>query len=522
MNYKLSKYRIVAFITIVILSMSCFTSTIAEASVSDTLDTNITNLIGYSANEVSELEVLRKDIDKYNTQLQQINDEKKFWDKIFDSYIELDNIEDNVELKDAKSEILSAILAYQVEEIVRGSSSEQEKAMRIAKWISSNIANREPLGLDEYGWYSYRSGLCYARARLFVEMLKYQHIPARVFNMYNFGRVGGGHSCAQAYYNNKWHFFDVTYAGVFIKNGDVLSWDEIKSDPKEAMKNLVIFQETLDRWGNVSDDPVNRGKVDNNERMHVTYSEEIIKNARSYGFFRYDDVKILYPSIDWNNYKDGIIRIGTIDKNFEDVTTEGVSKQLSEQLGVSLGTGTDTFHTTWELKNCIPGREYVINYYLYKSNVSDIKYWAKSEDANIISGLEFTADENLVAGNSMIWEIKFIPNSTSCSIKIGYDFREQQKLLFVDMIEIFDNFTNEIIKNKVFETLSKYEKYVELNKCDNIFSTNSGERLNECIEAINSYQDTSGGFYISDENKDIELWYGDEIGEYLSRYLISN
>lgn len=61
---------------------------------------------------------------------------------------------------------------------------------------------------------------------------------ANVFNLYNFGRVGVGHTAAEAYCNGKWHYFDPTYAGYFMINGDVLSWAEIKSNPNLAINNM--------------------------------------------------------------------------------------------------------------------------------------------------------------------------------------------------------------------------------------------------------------------------------------------
>lgn len=69
------------------------------------------------------------------------------------------------------------------------------------------------MGSDILSWFAHRTGLCGERAWVFVEMLSYLHIPARVFNIYNFGEVGGGHRGTQAYYNGQWHFFDVIYQG---------------------------------------------------------------------------------------------------------------------------------------------------------------------------------------------------------------------------------------------------------------------------------------------------------------------
>lgn len=361
------------------------------------------------------------------------NDENKInWNQYLDLLI---NAEES-EINSARNEIMSAILAYHVEEIVKGAENDQDKCIRIAEWIASNISNREPLGQDEYGWYAYRTGLCGSRARLFVEMLKYQHIPARVFNIYNFGKVGGGHSCAQAFYNEKWHFFDVTYAGVFMKDNNVLSWEEIVSNPKEAMESLVVFEDTLDRNGSIEDDTVNRKSVNNNERMHTVYSEDILTNTRSYGFLKYTDVKTLYPLIDWNEVDEDALLIGHLNNNCNDVCVDGVDKKISERLGVSLGTSTDTFHTTWEFKNCTPDEVYSIKYYIYDASDPGIVLWARTEDAKLLSGGTFAYDESLAKGNPGIWEIKFIPNQSECSISVGYDFRDEYKLLFVDMIEI--------------------------------------------------------------------------------------
>lgn len=355
--------------------------------------------------------------------------------ELYNSYLNMFDTENKSEIEKLREEVLEGMLASQTEEIVKKSNTDQEKAISIARWISSNISNRKNEGRDEYSWYASRSGLCGARARLFVKMCELEGIPAKVFNMYNFGRVGGGHSCAQAYYNDKWHFFDVTYAGVFMDNGEVMSWDEIITNPKRAMENLVIFQETIDRNGSVTEALEDRTKVNNNERMHIAYSEAYLENARSYGFFKENDVKTLFPNI--NLSQDTNITIGKIDKQFNDVTEDGINKQISEQLGVSLGTGTDTFHTTWELKNLDIDSNYSIKYHVYKSTAKDLKYMANGIDAYIIKGNEY---RTLKDGEySDVWEIQFKPKKENCSIEIKYDFREEQQLLFVDMIEIKKN-----------------------------------------------------------------------------------
>lgn len=88
--------------------------------------------------------------------------------------------------------------------------------MRIARWIAGNICDRGTRqGKDELDCFALRDGKSGARARLFVKMCEIAGISARVFNLYNFGGIGLGHTATQDWNDNKWHYFDVTYVGVF-------------------------------------------------------------------------------------------------------------------------------------------------------------------------------------------------------------------------------------------------------------------------------------------------------------------
>ncbi|MHB8073338.1 transglutaminase domain-containing protein [Desulfosporosinus fructosivorans] len=362
------------------------------------------------------------------------NSNLSFWDNLLNSY---SNINLNTEGKPnalAQDEVLDAILSYQVEQIVKGAKDDQDKAIRIAKWISANISNRGDTG-NIYLSYASRIGLCNARAELFVKMLSYQNITAKVFNMYNFGEVGGGHSCDQVYYNEQWHFFDVTYAGIFMKNGNVLSWDEIKSNPQDAINHMVVFDQTLDRYGLINGDTVIGDIVHNLDRMHLTYSADIITNAKSYGFLQSSDIKTLYPTLNFkNNSKQ--IQIGQIDNSYTDVDSNGVQKSISEDLGTALGNAVDTFHTQWEFENVIPGKKYTIKYYLYKATSPNIQLWAQGKSADVVEGGTYVSSELISQNDRDIWDIQFVPNSTNCSILVGYNFRDPGKLAYVDMIDV--------------------------------------------------------------------------------------
>lgn len=261
------------------------------------------------------------------------------------------------------------------------------------------------------------------------------HIPARVFNIYNFGGVGGGHSCAQTWYDGQWHFFDVTYAVRVHLDWKVLSWGQIQADPESAIQRMVVFERTRDRWGWPDAEADKRTKVDNSKRMRATYTAEAIRQARSHGFYGYQDVKMLYASLDLERVEQPLL-LGQRNGDYKDVSEAGVERKVSERLGESLGTWFDTFHITWEFKNCRPGRTYELRYYLYRATRAGLSYWVKSDDADILSGMRFASGPGLVDRRPAIWEIRFRPKADSCSIRIGYDFRVARRGVYVDAIEI--------------------------------------------------------------------------------------
>jgi len=67
-------------------------------------------------------------------------------------------------------------------------------------------------------------GLCDDRSVLFVNLATRAGLTASVFFIFDFGAPGNDHTCVQVFYEDDWHFFDVTYAGMFKVDGDVLSY----------------------------------------------------------------------------------------------------------------------------------------------------------------------------------------------------------------------------------------------------------------------------------------------------------
>jgi hypothetical protein len=331
-----------------------------------------------------------------------------------------------------REDLLNSLLGDKVESIVAGAATDQERCLRLARWIAGNIRNEQIKGEDHLGHFVRRRGLCGYRAGLFVQMCSFLYIHARNFNLYNFGGVpGDGHSCAQAWYDNQWHYFDVTYAGVFMRDGKVLSWDEIRSQPEQAAAALVPFDLTLDRHGPED----TSARVVNADRMRQAYSPERIRQTVSCGFLRYLDAKTLHAPVSLAD-ADLPLVLGKRNQDSGDVSADGVARKISEQLGFSLGVKVDFFQTRWEFRNCRPGKTYVIRYHLYRTTKRGLAFWAKAEGADITSGADYTAGFFLSWRGPSTWEIKCTPRAADCAVTVGYDFRTTSEEVGVDQIEI--------------------------------------------------------------------------------------
>jgi hypothetical protein len=95
------------------------------------------------------------------------------------------------------------------------------------------MSNPGDIRVDILDGFACRIGLCKARSGSFVETLSHLHIRGCV-QCAQFRQSKGRQSCAQAYYDGQWNFVDVTYEGIFIRNGKVLWRDELKSNPEQV------------------------------------------------------------------------------------------------------------------------------------------------------------------------------------------------------------------------------------------------------------------------------------------------
>ncbi|MEQ8167039.1 MAG: hypothetical protein RIC93_13310, partial [Alphaproteobacteria bacterium] len=182
-------------------------------------------------------------------------------------------------------------------------------------------------------------------------------------------------------------------------------------------------------------------RVNNNERMKQVYTVDYIRNARTYGFWRGDDMKVLFPQVDLSEHPDGLV-LGEIDGAFADVTSDGREMGISGEMGRSLGTHRDTFSLEWEFINPTPDRLYRLNIHSYRASQGDLKFWAKSDTAVIERGAEFETTESktterLWKSSPATWSVDFRCGDTGgCRLAMGYDFRGPNRGLFIDKIEI--------------------------------------------------------------------------------------
>jgi hypothetical protein len=102
-----------------------------------------------------------------------------------------------------------------------------EKAEALARWVVASETNDPRRKIPEQALPLH--GLCGPRPALSGSIARPAGLRAQRVNLYDFPRPGAGLSCAQVYRDGGWHFIDVAYAGVFTRNGRVLSLDEIRA-----------------------------------------------------------------------------------------------------------------------------------------------------------------------------------------------------------------------------------------------------------------------------------------------------
>jgi len=156
-----------------------------------------------------------------------------------------------------------------VSPLLHPEQGDERKALAIAAWVAANATN-EPAAPDAP--VPPIRGLCGQRAGAFVELARLAGLRAARLDFSRFG--DSAHSAALVWYDGDWHYFDVTYAGYFRRDGRILSFAEIQGDPAAALAGMVVLPGSgLDRWSDGT-------PVDNGQRMRQAYTPEAIATAQ--------------------------------------------------------------------------------------------------------------------------------------------------------------------------------------------------------------------------------------------------
>jgi hypothetical protein len=308
--------------------------------------------------------------------------------------------------------------------------TDAEIAETLARWIVSNSTNAQ--WVPEDSTYPLPEGargsddallpfhgLCGGRSRLFENLGQRAGLKVSVFNIYNFSSPGHGHTCVQVFYEDDWHFYDVTYAGMFIANGEVLSFAEMRADPISALAGMVVFEPT----GDIRDYYSSGLPVDNKERMQEIYTEEALVNAISTSFLGSGNLVLLKVLFDLSNLP---ISVGDLAGTYSDLDTDGSNQYISNCLGTMLGYVWDNFEPVITLRNAVPGQAYSIRFFIYHSTEPGLLFRVSSTNSvDIISGSKLTtSSEMLWPETSVPWEITFCAEAEEASFTIHHDCDE--------------------------------------------------------------------------------------------------
>lgn len=333
----------------------------------------------------------------------------------------------------------SSLMATTVDMLLAGLESDKEKVLAVVSWVAANISNRP---LDEYvsgnifGWYGTRSGLCAERSYIAVEMLKLHNIYVRHMRLYDFPDATDGHSAIEAYYNDRWHYFDVTYAGYFEVDGVVLSFEEIMGNPARALAGMVVLEQTIDRSGYDENGMSTNDYINNAQRMREVYSMAALSGFRSYGLLSRNSIVPICPQF---SLTVAPLVIGAADASDADVESEGRQAMLSANLHYALSRPTPdpyNLQTEWNFTDCTPGTTYYIEYTAYGATDAGLAYYVIAEGANVTTGGTYETSQDLVDGQAEVWRIEFVPESPECSLRIGFDFTDLGVGAWVDCISV--------------------------------------------------------------------------------------
>lgn len=337
-------------------------------------------------------------------------------------------------IDEIRKQVYVLSLSQQVDEIIDGATSDREKALRLAKWVGTHWRNASTIELvnkshtskvDFTKWVN-RTGACASRVTFFVNMAEIAGLRVQRFSIYNFGKVGSGHSAAQVFWDDEWHYFDVTYSGYFLKDNDILSYEEMLTETDNLLDYLVPFPDFGEYYGNRWK-PKTWRAVNNKERMSRIYQPKYMRAGTSYGVVGSSDTVTLHYTLSPG------IELGKLDSKHQDVKKDGVVFGISEQLG-TLGFDPVPFFHDISVVKIELNTSYTLRYDISRKIIpKDALFEATSSNCTVTQGNKFVP-----ATDADYWSINFIATTEpQCNLFISHNLRSKKQLVFIDKISLF-------------------------------------------------------------------------------------
>ncbi len=249
--------------------------------------------------------------------------------------------------------------------------TDAERAEKIARWVALSSVNDRDVAADQAPGEHLRAipfyGLCGERSVVTKQLARRAGLRAEIFGLYNFIEPGSGHTTVQFCYDDDWHFFDVTYAGMFVADGEVMSFDRIRADPWRALAGLVPYETGFDVYQ--SEDP-NRDERDYEARMRSYYSAESIVSTPSLSFFGAGEEVPLDVKFDLSRAPLIVGRPGAFPT---EVHWSGADQGISERMGVMLGHTVENFQPRLVFTNATVGEHYAVTFQLRRATSAGLE-----------------------------------------------------------------------------------------------------------------------------------------------------
>lgn len=270
-----------------------------------------------------------------------------------------------------------------------------EKAETIARFVALSSVNDREIAADQAAGERLRAipfyGLCGERSVVTKQLARRAGLRAEVFNLYNFIEPGSGHTTVQFCYDDDWHFFDVTYAGMFVDAGDVLAFDRIRVDPWRALSGLVGYETGFDLYQS-EDGPGDRHTYD--ERLRKFYSPQTIQSTPSLSFL---GAGVPVPLVVRFDLARAPIVVGRPGALPEEVHWAGADQGISERMGVMLGHLVEKFQPRLVFENAVPGQRYAVRFDLRRATSANLELELLPIDVELETPSKLVTSEAMVA-----------------------------------------------------------------------------------------------------------------------------